>query len=160
MPAVLAAVLLLLQAPHADSARAALDRAAKAMGGREALLSLKTVDREMRTETSDPTQGGRPARPGELDPPFYLNGTRTLFSDYARGRQRTTVDGAIYGNQPSRFLAAAGPDSVRVANLTLRTRSAFPAPPGGAAVGSGSRSGTVRRPPRREARETPTWSGG
>ena len=145
MHAMLAAVLLLLQNPPADSARAALDRTARAMGGREALLSLKAVDREMRTETSDPTQGGRPARPGELDPPFYLNGTRTVFSDYARGRQRTTVDGAIYGNQPSRFLAAAGPDSVRVANLTLRTRSAFPAPPGGAAVGQFQIENLMRR---------------
>jgi hypothetical protein len=59
---------------QADSARAAVERAAKAMGGREALVAIRTVEREMRTETSDPTQGGRPSRPGELDPPFYLTG--------------------------------------------------------------------------------------
>src|SRR5262245_47907523 len=119
MPGGLTATLLLFSIlqTNSDSARAALDRAAKAMGGRDGLLALKTVNREMRTETSDPTQGGKPARPGELDPPFYLNGTRTVFTDYANGRQRTTVDGAIYGNQPSRFLGVAGTDSVRIANL-------------------------------------------
>ena len=145
MHAILTAVLLFLVPPPSDSARAALDRAAKAMGGRDALLALKTVEREIRTETSDPTQGARPSRPGELDPPFYLNGTRTVFADYARGRQRITVDGAIYGNQPSRFLGVVGPDSVRIANLSLRTRSAFPAPPGGAAVGQFQIENLIRR---------------
>ena len=157
MLAVLAAVVLLSQVSQADSARAALDRAAMAMGGREALLALRTVEREMRTETSDPTQGAKPARPGELDPPFYLNGTRAVFSDYARGRQRTTADGAIYGNQPSRFLAVAGPDSIRVANLSLRTKSVFPGGPASAPVGQFQIEGLIRR-----ALETPdsvSWAG-
>ena len=145
MLAVMAAMVLLSPVTQADSARVALDRAAKAMGGREALLSLRTVEREMRTETSDPTQGGKPARPGELDPPFYLKGTRTVFSDYAGGRQRTTVDGAIYGNQPSQFLAIAGPDSIRVANLSLRTKTVFPAGPNSAPVGQFQIEGLIRR---------------
>lgn len=145
MLAVMAAVVLLSPVPQADSARAALDRAAKAMGGRDALLALRTVEREMRTETSDPTQGAKPSRPGETDPPFYLNGTRTVFSDYARGRQRTTADGAIYGNQPSRFLAVSGPDSVRIANLSLRTKTVFPAGPASAPVGQFQIEGLIRR---------------
>lgn len=129
----------------ADSALATIERAAQAMGGREALLTIRTVDRQIRSDISDPTQGARPARPGELDPPVYLSGQRTVFTDYAGNRQRTTADGAIYGGQPSRFLRVDRPDSSLIANLTLRTRQAFPGGPRGAPVGQFQPEGLIRR---------------
>jgi hypothetical protein len=115
-------------------------------GGREA-CSLRT-DRRMRTDppVSDPSAtGAKPARPGELDPPFYGSGTRNVFSDYARQRQRTTLEGSIFGGQPSRLLGVQSPDSIRIANLTLRTRNAFPAGPRSAPVGQFQIEGLIRR---------------
>ena len=53
--------------------------------------------------------------------------------------------GQIFGGQPSRFLGVQSSDSIRIANLTLRTRNAFPAGPRSAPIGQFQIEGLIRR---------------
>jgi glyoxylase-like metal-dependent hydrolase (beta-lactamase superfamily II) len=128
----------------ADSARAAVAKAATALGGSSALRSLTTIHREFTVENSDPTQGARPAQPGETEPPIYLRDRRILDTDYTRNLERTLVEGTIYGNQPSRLVRVNRPDSVAGVNLTLRTSFGFPAR-AAAPVGQLMPEGLIRR---------------
>src|SRR5688572_22224171 len=110
-------------------AQAALDRALLAIGGKERLERLRTIERVGVQRMSDPGQGMRPVPLNDLTPPVLETSSRRVVLDWQRGRSATFTTGAIFGGQPFSVRNVNGPTGSFAVNELKRTVSSSPALP-------------------------------
>lgn len=131
---VVIACCVVTQVPRSDTrAHAALNRALQAIGGKQRLERLQTIERVGVRRMSDPAQGARPVPQTDLTPPVLETSRRRVALDFQQGRSATSTDGTIFGGQPFSTRNVSGPAGSFAVNELKRTVSTGPTARAGAA---------------------------